>query len=348
MECFNSQGQRIILIDTPGFNDTHLSDLEVLESIANWLKNTQVFDRVRHLFPTYHHTSYQGGQILSGLLFFHRISDNRMGNSPLRLLETFKNICGHDAFQNVVLVTTMWDDVTPEEGAAREQELQRTYWKHMISRGSRMKRCSNTKESAWHIISDFKPGARRPLLLQKELVDERKPLAETTAGRPLFRWLSDVVNSVQKAVRALQRKLSKAKKVDRQALKDDICRQSTFLKGANERIRSYTTSFNSDTETVTEISRASFSRGPPNPPFPIFLPRPKFFLEPPSTVTTTLNTPSDVPSSEDISLCDLRVKSVYAFKIIHQLIGPFPVSGLSRLIKMVVKIGELIEVRHHL
>ena len=30
----------IVLVDTPGFDDTKKSDLEILELISNWLKET--------------------------------------------------------------------------------------------------------------------------------------------------------------------------------------------------------------------------------------------------------------------------------------------------------------------
>lgn len=31
-------GDRLVLVDTPGFDDTHISDLEVLEMISKWLQ----------------------------------------------------------------------------------------------------------------------------------------------------------------------------------------------------------------------------------------------------------------------------------------------------------------------
>ena len=33
-------GQNVVLVDTPGFNDTHRSDMDVLELIGEWLKTT--------------------------------------------------------------------------------------------------------------------------------------------------------------------------------------------------------------------------------------------------------------------------------------------------------------------
>ena len=33
-------GQNVVLVDTPGFNDTYRSDMDVLELIGDWLKTT--------------------------------------------------------------------------------------------------------------------------------------------------------------------------------------------------------------------------------------------------------------------------------------------------------------------
>jgi predicted GTPase len=34
---------RLVVVDTPGFDDTHKSDYEILQLIAEWLANTYVF-----------------------------------------------------------------------------------------------------------------------------------------------------------------------------------------------------------------------------------------------------------------------------------------------------------------
>jgi hypothetical protein len=347
VQCFDSQGRRIILVDTPGFNDTKLSDLDVLELIANWLKETWVLSIVDfYLSDIYKRPSYQGGKLLSGLLFLHRISDNRMGSSPLRLLETFKGICGNEAFKNVVLVTTMWDVVTTEEGATREEELRGKYWKHMLALGSRTERFFklNTKASAWDIISGFGPETRRLLQLQDELVNKRKPLSETTAGRPLFAWLIGVVRFVQKAVEALQRKLRKAKKLERQLLQEDVLRQQNFLEAANLRLGRYNTV---PVPKFTDTSLRPSTQRPPMPSCLTPLERSRLTVttrsEPPSTTTTMLST-----ASELIDPCLLRTKIVDSFKVIRQYTAAFPISGLCGLVDMVVKIGEMIEVESRL
>ena len=41
VRCLDTQKNRqIVLVDTPGFNDTSVSDLDTLQLIADWLKLT--------------------------------------------------------------------------------------------------------------------------------------------------------------------------------------------------------------------------------------------------------------------------------------------------------------------
>ncbi|KDQ22972.1 hypothetical protein PLEOSDRAFT_1014870, partial [Pleurotus ostreatus PC15] len=109
------QGQRVVLADTPGFDDTNMSDTEVLNIIANWLK-----------------TTYRNKVKLTGIIYMHRISDNRMAGTPMRNLKLFAKLCGTVAAEGVVMTTTMWDIVEAETGRAREKELRDDYWKGIL------------------------------------------------------------------------------------------------------------------------------------------------------------------------------------------------------------------------
>ncbi|KXN84710.1 hypothetical protein AN958_12137 [Leucoagaricus sp. SymC.cos] len=114
----------VVLVDTPGFDDTYKSDYEILQMISEWIKQA----------------GYKN-ILLDGLLYLHRISDNRMAGTPLRNLEVFEKICGPQACTRVAMVTTMWDDVESEEmGDMRERELVTSFWKPMIDRGSKVVR----------------------------------------------------------------------------------------------------------------------------------------------------------------------------------------------------------------
>src|SRR6266498_842850 len=105
---------------------------------------------------------------LTGLLYFHRISDNRMAGTPLKNFHLFEKVCGDD-FDKIVLTTTMWDDVEEEVGAERELELKTVYWKSMIERGSHVQRFLYTRESASEILAPVfnEVHTRSTLLLQK-------------------------------------------------------------------------------------------------------------------------------------------------------------------------------------
>jgi hypothetical protein len=147
-------------------------------------------------------SSYEQGITLSGVLYLHRISDNRMAGTPLSNWKVFKELCGEECFQSILLATTMWDDVTEECGSRRQEQLKRKYWKSMIKLGSRVVRFHNTYQSAWDIIGQL-TAPRKPLKIQKEMVDEQKPLSETSAGRVLYSWLSNFIARIRKFIESI-------------------------------------------------------------------------------------------------------------------------------------------------
>ncbi|KAF8132017.1 hypothetical protein EV363DRAFT_1164405 [Boletus edulis] len=179
VRCLHPDGRRnVVLVDTPGFDDTERSDAEILRSIADWLKVT-----------------YQNQIKLSGLLYLHRISDVRMAGTPLRNLSVFKDLCGDNKMKNIVLVTTMWDEFEDKSiGFEREEELFSDFWKDMILLGSRTCRFQGTRESAWEIINhlDLEGSAKKctPLKIQQEMVDRGLQLHETTAAKTFVRSLA--------------------------------------------------------------------------------------------------------------------------------------------------------------
>jgi hypothetical protein len=121
-----------------------------------------------------------------------------MSGTPLKNLRLFERLCGRD-FRNVILVTTMWDEVDPETGDAREAELCRNYWEFMISRGSQVCRFERTQRSALKIISPFFTNIndKHALLLQQEVTDLGRSLPNTTAGALLSKDLQSFAKKQQ-------------------------------------------------------------------------------------------------------------------------------------------------------
>ncbi|KAM0262211.1 hypothetical protein ACHAPA_009385 [Fusarium lateritium] len=155
------------LIDTPGFDDDSRTDTEVLRQITLWLTET-----------------YRKKIQLSGIIYVHQITAVRMQGSARKNLALFKALCGPDALKNVILVTSMWDNIDEPTGIARETELRtkQKYWGWMCEKGSTVLRHYNTRDSAMNIIERFVPKPTVVLQIQHDLVDLGKSFEATDAG----------------------------------------------------------------------------------------------------------------------------------------------------------------------
>jgi hypothetical protein len=92
-----------------------------------------------------------------------------MTGSPLKNYGIFRELCGANALQHIVLTTTMWDEVQDGEGDQREQELRATYWKAMSQQGSTVARFLGTMESAWSVLETFLLHANNSVAAQKSV-----------------------------------------------------------------------------------------------------------------------------------------------------------------------------------
>ncbi|KAL4064015.1 hypothetical protein J3A83DRAFT_667588 [Scleroderma citrinum] len=174
-------GIRVKIVDTPGFDDSRpgMNDVQVLKMIATFLIN-----------------EYKGPRI-TGLIYVHRISDTRVGGSSQRNLRMFRKLCGDETMKNVVIVTTMWDRVTPEEGEKREQELatNERVFKPLLDNGAIMMRHYSTPESAADVIHHLLKKNPTTTQIVCEIVEEEKVLEATAAGTELR---SDIQALLQK------------------------------------------------------------------------------------------------------------------------------------------------------
>ena len=90
----NNQSYDVFFADTPGFDDTTRSDTDVLKNIVHWLGAM----RKRRIK-------------LSGIIYLHRITDNRLGGVAWRNLCMLHSLVGADKMANVLLVSTRWEEV---------------------------------------------------------------------------------------------------------------------------------------------------------------------------------------------------------------------------------------------
>ena len=132
---------------------------------------------------------------LSGLIYVHRISDTRVGGSSRRNLRMFQELCGSESLKNVVIVTTMWDKVTPEEGSQREQELasSKDLLQLLLEGGATMIRHKRTTETANNVINHLLKKDATNTQIAHELGEEKKALEATAAGSELHSEIKELM-----------------------------------------------------------------------------------------------------------------------------------------------------------
>ncbi|KAK7682607.1 hypothetical protein QCA50_014407 [Cerrena zonata] len=188
-------GRQIVLIDTPGFDDTNVSDTDILKMIALQLE-----------------IGYEQGITLSGILYLHRISDTRMGGTSRRNFKMFRKLCGDDTLKNVLIVTTMWGIVETSIGEAREKELatNELLFKPALDKGAAMVRHDNTPVRAQEILRIIMKNHPAPLRIQRELVDEGKTITETAAGEELGREFAALVKKHKEEMQQVRDEMKEA------------------------------------------------------------------------------------------------------------------------------------------
>lgn len=134
-----------------------------------------------------------------------------MAGTPLKNLRMFEELCGKNALKNVILTTTMWDEVDEETGVAREQQLKNIYWKGMIDRQSHTGRFEGTRDSAFRLIGPLidQANERHELLIQRELCDLDVRLKDTSAGRKFRPEIKDLVKQQQTLLQQIREQLKR-------------------------------------------------------------------------------------------------------------------------------------------
>jgi hypothetical protein len=197
---FEHEGHKIILIDTPGFNDTTRSETEVLKAIADYLDFT--FRNPPHLK-------------LTGIIYLQSIMDTRIYGSSLRNLKMFKDLVGPDPLGNVILATSRWgmaERVDLDRAVQREQELRTSedFWAPMLQRGSHLARFEDTKDSALQLIMSLVEQNPVILQIQKELVQDGKKLIDTAAGNTVNEETKRLEEKYKAEIAQIQKEMDEA------------------------------------------------------------------------------------------------------------------------------------------
>ncbi|KAM0254614.1 hypothetical protein ACHAQJ_006581 [Trichoderma viride] len=199
-------GQKCYLVDTPGFDDTNRPDAEILREVANWLN-----------------LSHEAKIQLAGIVYLHRISDNRLGGAAMKNLRMFKRLCGKGSLPCVVLATTMWNKSDLSSDKQRERELleKSDFWGDMVKEGSQVFRHDNGKASATAIMKHILgKGHRVTLDIQKEMANG-STLDETGAGREVRADIAALQAKYETELNSLRQELQEAREMrDSRAIAD--------------------------------------------------------------------------------------------------------------------------------
>ncbi|KAK1752622.1 GTP-binding protein A [Echria macrotheca] len=188
--------REVILIDTPGFDDSQRNDLEILEDIAKWMAREGL---------TKNHS-------VDGLILLHPITDledsrdREKRGLEKRRTRLIQSILGPDAYERVVIATTMWGvyDSWGEKRAERMLRFRREYgvWRAFCAGGATVTKHDNTPESAHTIIRsimDKSRGLERvDTLLQRELDSNNGGrFTDTTLGKELKKCLEEEISRIE-------------------------------------------------------------------------------------------------------------------------------------------------------
>ena len=229
---FILDGRAITMVDTPGFDGTSKTDMDALKVIAAFLATTYVFIGVCRLsiFRTERPNRYEGGSMLFGIVYVHRITDKRFTGIARRNFRMFCELCGDAALRNVVLVTNMWSEVSPGVGEARENELSTNFFKSALEKGARMVRHYDTAQSAHTIIRMIVGNHPVALQIQQELVDDGKDIINTAAGKAVDRELCEQIRRHQVELKGVQEEMEQTLKEEDEEMRRGLEEQTEKVK----------------------------------------------------------------------------------------------------------------------
>lgn len=210
---------KVLLIDTPGFDDSERTDSEILAEISKILT-----------------VQYELGMSLKGIIYVHRITDIRYQRTSVKTLNIFKEICGKDALKNVLLVTTRWHEVDEALGASREQQLRNKFWAFMLGYGSTMARFYGDVESAQALVAQLLVKETVVLDLQREISQQGKSLNQTKAGALVSDDLEHMKAQVRKELEDLEelrRALNERDRAMKLQVQEDMAKQRAAMQKAN-------------------------------------------------------------------------------------------------------------------
>lgn len=180
------QGREVVLVDTPGFDDSSGLDTEVVAETLRWLRE-----------------SIGEGHLLNGIVYLHRIIDPRITGTARANMRLFRKLCGDDKLSHVVLGTTFWTCVEEDVGADRETQLLQDpqFWGPMAQQGSLAFRLDGSRVADMNIISRLMASQASFVTQAQEEMLEGKGNDQTSAAILMNSGLTELETELKESLK---------------------------------------------------------------------------------------------------------------------------------------------------
>ena len=127
----------VVLIDTPGFDDSMRSDVEILADIATWLDKE----------------GYTKTRPVDGLILLQPATHTVVSGNERKRTRLLEKILGPGAYNRIVIATTMWENLGAEYSTGGFDDGRKNgLWKRFYDNGAIITKHYNTQQSAHRII----------------------------------------------------------------------------------------------------------------------------------------------------------------------------------------------------
>ena len=184
--------RKIVILDSPGFDDSERSDAVILQMIASWM--------------TY---LYKSGKALVGIIYVQDMLSVRVGRSSRMSMKMFQEMCGVGCLRNVILLLNKCALVPAEVVRSREKEYREDFWSFMIANGSSVEKFEKDTNALQIVLSMC---YNKPIVtnLALELVELGINLSETSAGKVVCENIEDTRKETQNEMSRTKNELQDA------------------------------------------------------------------------------------------------------------------------------------------
>ncbi|PPQ82501.1 hypothetical protein CVT24_005900 [Panaeolus cyanescens] len=173
----------VCLLDSPGFSDTNISEMEIMEHVKRWMEKLRTTVHI--------------------ILYFCPINGTRIPGTQRRSIDMLKSLIRRTVNQEGTfsVVTTMWDQVCNGRLQKRADDnlsyIEETLFKDMIEGGTSLTTFTNTHESAVTILDSCVKHSNKSDFSATNIVQlGRRKLCITPHGQQLY---SDLLDRIEEA-----------------------------------------------------------------------------------------------------------------------------------------------------